>query len=221
MRSEEKRHSRKIQSILNTVINNCKIIEAFYLDATKRKRLFVVCECQKCHNNFKIRYDTLNHLQGDHCPQCNIKARGQLQKTPHHKLFYVWWGMKTRCYNKNNKRYKDYGARGITVCDEWLSDFEIFYTWAINSGYGRGLSIDRINNNRGYSPDNCRWVDHSTQQYNTRRNFLLWYNNKWKTTKEIAQSENISERSAYYKYVQCKKTRLPRKQLYNIDNIKK
>lgn len=54
-----------------------------------------------------------------------------------------------------------------------------------------------------------------------RRNLLLWYNNKWKTTKEIARSENISERNAYYKYVQCKKTRLPRKQLYDIDPIKK
>lgn len=219
----EERRSQKIQSILNTIKNNCKVINGYYLETTKRrKRLFVVCECLKCHNMFKIRYDMLNHLHGDHCPQCNIKAMGERLKKPHrdHKLWHIWWGMKTRCYKKTSKMYKDYGARGITICDEWLTSYEAFYEWSINNGYGKGLSIDRIDNNKGYSPDNCRWVDQSIQSYNTRRNFFLWYDNKWRTVEEIAKIECISYDCVYGRYVTNKKTRLPRKQLYNIDNIR-
>lgn len=219
----EERRSQKIQSILNTIKNNCKVIDGYYLETTKgRKRLFVVCECLKCHNMFKIRYDMLNHLHGDHCPQCNIKAMGERFKKPHrdHKLWRIWWGMKQRCYKKTSKMYKDYGARGITICEEWLVSYEVFYEWSINNGYGKGLSIDRIDNNKGYSPDNCRWVDQSIQLYNARRNFFLWYNNKWRNVEEIAKIECISYDCAYGRYVTNKKTRLPRKQLYNIDNIR-
>ena len=116
--------------------------------------------------------------------------------------------------------YKNYGARGVTICDEWLSNFEAFYDWSITNGYGKGLSIDRIDNDKGYYPDNCRWVDMSIQNHNTRRGFELWHDNKWRTLNEIAQIENISYNCAYGCYVVNKKTRLPRKQLYNIDKIR-
>lgn len=79
----------------------------------------------------------------------------------------VWENMKQRCNNPNYKQYKDYGGRGIKICDEWL-DFKAFYKWAINSNYQEGLSIDRVNNNLGYSPDNCRWAT-AKQQVNNRR----------------------------------------------------
>lgn len=216
--------SKKIRSILNTIKNNCKIINGYYLETARgKKRLFAVCECLTCHNQFEIRYDTLNHLHGHDCPQCNIKAKGQLQRKPHreHRLWRIWWAMKDRCYNKNNNHYKDYGERGIIICDEWLADFETFYNWAIDNGYGKGLTIDRIDNNKGYSPSNCQWVDQSVQARNNRRNFLLWYNAKWLWVEDIAKIENISYDTAYYRYVTRKNTRLPRKQLYNIDNIKK
>lgn len=216
--------TRKIKAIEGTIKNNCKILNGYYLETESgKRRLFAVCECLKCHNRFEIRYDTISHLHGDHCPQCNNKAKGRLQHKPyrHYKLWRIWWGMKQRCYKKTNKAYKDYGARGITICDEWLADFERFYDWSINNGYGKGLSLDRIDNNKGYSPDNCRFVDQTAQNCNTRRCFFLWYNNKWRTVEEIAKIENISYNCAYGRYVTNKKTRLPRKQLYDIDNIKK
>ena len=215
---------RKLETVKGSIKNNCRIIDGYYLETESgKRRLFVVCECLKCHNHFEIRYDTLNHLHEEHCPQCNIKAHSERKRKPHrdHKLWRIWWGMKTRCYKKSSKMYHNYGARGITMCREWLSSYEIFYEWAMNNGYYEGLSIDRIDNNKGYLPDNCRWVDQKTQNDNTRRCFYLWYNNKWCKLEDIAKSEHITYDKAYYRYVTKKSTRLPKKMLYNIDNIKK
>lgn len=218
------KRSIKIKKIINTIINNCKILDGYYLETQKgRHRLYVSCECLQCHNEFNIRYDTLKALHGNNCPQCNINAKGELKRKPHrdHKLWRVWWAIKDRCYKQNSKHYKDYGGRGIKVCDEWLTNFEVFYNWSINNGYCKGLSIDRINTDGNYEPTNCRWVDTKTQSYNTRRNFFLWYNEKWRTVEEIAKIEKISWNKTYYKYVTRKNTRLPRKQLYDVDKIRK
>ena len=216
--------NKKVQSIVGTIKNNCRIVRGWYKETKAGKtRLFVDCECLKCHNTFEIRYDTLNHLHGENCPQCNIKANGERHKKPHRdsKLWRIWWGIKTRCYKESNKMYHHYGGRGIKMCDDWLNSYESFYDWAINNGYGQGLSIDRIDNDGNYEPLNCRWVDQKTQCNNTRRIFYLWYNNKWRQVDEIAKMENISYDIAYYKYVTKKSTRLPKKMLYNIDKITK
>lgn len=87
------------------------------------------------------------------------------------RLYCVWIDMKKRCYNPSTHNYHRYGGRGITICDEWLHNFEAFYDWAIANGYDetapRGqCTIDRIDNDKGYSPDNCRWVDAKTQNNN-------------------------------------------------------
>lgn len=89
-----------------------------------------------------------------------------------HPLNAVWCGMKERCYNENADNYKWYGGSGITVCEEW-SDFKQFYDWAIANGWQRGLSIDRIDTLKGYSPDNCRFVTHKEQCRNRRTNVYI------------------------------------------------
>lgn len=76
--------------------------------------------------------------------------------------------MKYRCYNENHIAYKHYGGRGITVCNEWLHDFAVFRGWALSHGYSDDLTIDRIDNDKGYGPDNCRWATWQEQSANKR-----------------------------------------------------
>lgn len=107
------------------------------------------------------------------------------------RIANTFQGMKNRCYNPNNPAYKNYGARGITICDEWnnkeivkgiarnnTKGFLAFKEWALNNGYEANLTIDRIDVNKGYSPNNCRWVDSKVQANNKRNNHYITYNGK-------------------------------------------
>lgn len=76
--------------------------------------------------------------------------------------------MHTRCYNEHFAAYKYYGGRGITICDEWRENFQAFHDWAMANGYRDDLTIDRIDNDKGYSPDNCRWITMEEQNKNKR-----------------------------------------------------
>jgi hypothetical protein len=83
--------------------------------------------------------------------------------------------MKTRCYNEKNQAYPNYGGRGITVCDKWLKDSETFVKWSLEQGYDGKLTIDRVDNNIGYSAENCHYVDYKKQNRNTRQNNFITY----------------------------------------------
>lgn len=74
------------------------------------------------------------------------------------RLYKIFTNMKQRCYNSNDPKYKFYGGKGITICNDWLENFQSFYDWAMDNGYKENLTIDRINSDNGYSPDNCRWI---------------------------------------------------------------
>lgn len=101
------------------------------------------------------------------CNLLNRKPRSHgLSK---HPLYKVWQRMKGCTTSKTHQDYKHYGARGIAVCSEWLSNFSNFYEWAISSGYERGLTIERVDVNGNYEPDNCTWIPRSEQPKNTRR----------------------------------------------------
>ena len=130
------------------------------------------------------------------CIYCGkIQYKQVLQKTArcecqyihnHHKkanthLYQKYLGIKRRCYNQREKNYLYYGARGIKMCDEWLNDFQKFYDCAISNGYKKNLTIDRIDSNGDYSPDNCRWVDNYVQANNKRNSYFITYKGETKT----------------------------------------
>lgn len=115
------------------------------------------------------------------------------------KLYRVWSSMKERCNNKSSKSFKNYGGRGIAVCEQWNDPdkgFENFLNWAHKNGYQEGLEIDRINNNDGYRPDNCRWVSSKDNSRNLRKNVPVCVISKStgmkKNCRSLSEAEEIT-----------------------------
>lgn len=143
---------------------------------------FMVCKCD-CGKEIEVRRGRLTDSKvGTKSCGClhseQLINRNYKHGLRHTNLYKRYLGMKDRCYNPHNNEYKNYGARGITVCDEWLNDFTSFYNWALANGYREDLSIDRINNNGNYEPSNCRWATDREQAFNTRRNRFFTYKGK-------------------------------------------
>lgn len=107
------------------------------------------------------------------------------------KLYAVWNGMKARTENKKNPAFPQYGGRGIKLCEEW-QEFENFRIWALDNGYADGLSIDRIDNDGDYCPQNCRWADIETQANNKRTSRKIEYNGEIKTVNQWAKEFGIN-----------------------------
>lgn len=133
------------------------------------------------------------------------------------RLYNVWGLMKNRCFCKTSDHYKDYGLRGITVCEEWKQDFMCFYNWAYKNGYKEKAkkgecTLDRIDNNGNYEPNNCRWVNHKTQSNNKRNNHFLEYENTKMTIRQWSEFLNISE---YVIFQRLKRGLSLEKVLYN------
>lgn len=153
------------------------------------------CKCD-CGNIVEVTSHSLRSGNTKSCGCYNIESstkRIVLLNTKHGKsntrIFRIWNLMKSRCYNKNSINYSDYGGRGIIVCDEWLHDFQAFYDWSIANGYVETKSrtdytIDRIDVNGNYCPDNCRWVNIKVQQNNKRTNKIIEFNGEKHTISE-------------------------------------
>lgn len=116
------------------------------------------------------------------------------------RLYRIWSNMKDRCINPKNKRYNRYGERGITFCDEWI-DFENFYNWAIQNGYKENLTLDRINNDLNYCPDNCRWANSRQQARNRSTNIFVEYKGQEMTLIELSEKIDIDYNTLKRRYV--------------------
>ena len=92
------------------------------------------------------------------------------------RLHHIWKTMKQRCNDSNSKNYKNYGAKGISVCDEWMNDFSAFAKWSYNNGYSENLTLDRICSNGNYEPSNCRWETYKVQENNRSNNRYIELN---------------------------------------------
>ena len=133
-----------------------------------RKRKYGLYKCSYCDKEFETLMDSVRTGQTKSCG-C-LKAKSKITHgLKHHKFYPTWANMIHRCIKPSNSRYKDYGARGITVCEEWL-DVTNFVAWCEETYPNiKGYSLDRIDNDKGYSPENCRWADKVTQNTNQRK----------------------------------------------------
>ncbi len=140
---------------------------------SKQKRRFGLYKCGFCGTKFKANTYDIKSKNTKSCGCYQKKVSSELNKTHglgYTRLYNIWTEIKYRTLNPNFKQYNDYGGRGITICEEWKNDFMTFYEWARSNGYeeNKGLSIDRINNDGNYEPDNCRWTTRVTQGRNRR-----------------------------------------------------
>lgn len=130
------------------------------------------CKCD-CGNVVRVAGCSLKSGNTKSCGCRRNKFVSELNKShgqSNTRLYHIWTGIKSRCYDVNVKIFKHYGARGITMCGEWKNDFLAFMDWALKNGYSENLSIDRIDVNGNYEPSNCRWVCQKQQCRNTRVN---------------------------------------------------
>lgn len=175
--------------------------EQKYTKTGKKDGHFYYWKCQ-CDCG-KIITVWSGHLISGHTRSCGCqKIEELIQRRTTHGLSYTrlcatFRRMKQRCYNKNDKKYYCYGARGIKICDEWLKDPRNFYDWALSNGYKEDLSIDRIDVNGNYEPSNCRWADSIIQANNRTTNRYIEMDGEKLTLAQWCRKLNIKDHKFY------------------------
>lgn len=154
---------------------------------SKEGEILWLCHCE-CGNITTIRG---NKLRSGHTQSCGC-LRGEKHGLSKTRLYHIWQLLKDRCYNPNSLNYSYCGSRNIEVCEEWLKSFVSFYDWALENGYREDLTIDRIDNNAGYSPENCHWATWIEQENNRRNNHHLTIDDDMKTISEWSRTTGIN-----------------------------
>lgn len=157
------------------------------------------CRCD-CGKKGVVRGYSLQSGGSKGCKGCASREKNMTHGESKTRLYSVWGNIRERCGNKNCSNYKYYGGRGIKVCPTWNESFEVFRDWSLANGYGKSLSIDRIDNDKGYSTDNCRWATKKQQQRNRRDNRYLTVNGITKLICEWAETVGISHHTLWSQY---------------------
>lgn len=190
---------RHFEDLTGKMFGNWKVLSPVVVrevGAARVKKQFWLCECQCEKKTLKeIPTDSLK-CGGSRSCGC-LKIQALVNRSTKHgfarrgkngsSIYHVWRAMKDRCANPTNKQYCNYGGRGISVCEEWAGSFESFKDWAFQNGYAIGLTLDRINNDGNYAPDNCRWTDYKTQANNSRKCQLVTINGETHTVKQWSE----------------------------------
>lgn len=168
-----------------TIINGIEFLECVGTDKHNKKKWKLRCHC----GNEFVAIGTA--VKRGNTQSCGCTKYKRTHGQTHTKMYQVWRNMKYRCNNVKAPNYNDYGGRGIKVCNDWSNDFSKFKEWADKNGYKEGLTLDRINNNGNYEPENCRWVTVKTQNINRRNTIYVNYKGKKCTLLDVEKDTGI------------------------------
>lgn len=185
----------KLNDLTGQRFGRLTVLERAETKSDRKTRWLCRCDC----GNETIVYG--RYLRKGNTKSCGCYQKERARETgksnsthglSHTRLYVIWNGMVRRCHNPKAQRYDQYGGRGIFVCDEWRNDFMSFREWALANGYREDLSIDRIENDKGYSPDNCRWATDLDQANNMTSNTMITFNGKTQNMKQWSKELGIS-----------------------------
>lgn len=189
----DKTNKSSVKDIVNIKFGRLTVIERGPNQTRKCGQKFAtwICKCD-CGNTAVVAGYRLRNGSTKSCG-CFRSEMMATHRKSNTKLYSVWASMRKRCNSEKDDSYKHYGGRGIKVCDAWNNSFEEFYKWSMENGYKEGLSIDRIDVNGDYYPENCRWATWIEQANNTRKNKFLTFNGETYTMAEWARITGIPE----------------------------
>lgn len=176
---------------------------------SEKHQAYFLCKCS-CGNEKIIRGAYLTNGTTKSCGCLHKEVMRKIKEKhgmANSRMYRIWAAIIKRCTNKKDSSYKYYGKRGISVCDSWRYCFDNFMKWAYLNGYEDNLTIDRIDVNKGYFPENCRWVTMKYQNRNKRNNFMVNVNGKYMCFSELCELLKIPVQKAYnrMKYLKHKK----------------
>ena len=188
----------------------------------RKGKIYWNCKCKHCDNI--IQRESTNIKKGLATCKCVHKKRiGKSNRKPNRntEIYSKWIGMKTRCYNQNEERFDCYGGRGITICDEWLNNFDAFYDWSIKNGWQKGYSIERKDVNGDYCPENCCWIPLIKQAENKRNTIYVELNGETKRLVEWCEILGLNYKTVYSRIkqygIEPKEALKPKRKRGNLD----
>ena len=189
----------KFEDLTGKTFNRLTVIKRAEVE---KKEVYYLCKCT-CGNEKIIRGKDLKYNKIKSCGCLNKEKtieRNTKHSLRHTRIYRIWLLMKNRCFNSKYHLFKNYGGRGISICNEWKNDFKSFYDWSMNNGYDEHLTIDRIDVNGNYEPSNCRWATKLQQQRNTTRLRKITYKNETHCISEWAELLGLKYNTLYYRF---------------------
>ncbi len=185
---------KNLDDLIGQSFGNLSVIGRAENTKQGKRRWICRCACGKVKEKPVTSFD----LKSGKVKSCGClyfssnKNRTKTHGMTNSRIYRIWLAMRSRCLYSKNIEYKNYGGRGITVCEKWKNSFQAFYDWAMSNGYEEHLTIDRIDSNGNYEPSNCRWATMKEQQNNRRNNRIVNYKNKKYKPAELAVILNTS-----------------------------
>lgn len=181
----------KLNNLIGQRFGRLVVIER--AENSKSGRVQWLCKCD-CRNTCVVAANNLGRTTSSCGCLADESRKSVKHGQRHHRIYYIWCSMKQRCLNPKSQGYKLYGAKGISICSDWATDFEAFYQWVISNSYDDTLSIDRIDNAKGYEPSNCRWITMKQQQNNRSTNQQIEHDGETHTISEWSEITKLPPR---------------------------